>query len=65
VELAALAKVGGILVEAWYFITANNGRTQHCVGEDGESYCIASSTTINGLNECVFHNNSEELKLHN
>jgi hypothetical protein len=65
VELAELAKVGGMLVEAWYFVTANNGRKQHCVGKDGERYSIASSTTINGLNECVFHNNSEELKLHN
>jgi len=65
VELAALAKVGGMLVEAWYFVTANNGRKQHCVGENEEMYCIASSTTINGLNEYVLHKNSKELKLHN
>ena len=65
-ELAVLAKVGGMLVDARYFVTAKkNGRKQHCLGEDGDRYCTASSTTINGLNACIFHKNSEELKLHN
>jgi hypothetical protein len=48
-----------MLVEAWYFVTANNGRKQHCVGKDGEMYCIASSTTIKRLNEYVLHKNSK------